>query len=48
MGKILDEFPGSDGRIHNVKVKMPKGVQNHPITKIVVIYPVEGYGDHER
>ena len=26
MGKILDVFPGSDGRIHNVKVKMPKGV----------------------
>ena len=45
MGKIVDVFPGSDGRIRNVKVKTPKGVYSRPITKIAVIYPVEGYGD---
>ena len=43
MGKIVDVFPGSDGRIRNVKVKTPKGVYSPPITKIAVIYPVEGY-----
>ena len=45
MGKIVDVFAGSDGRIRNVKVKTPKGVYSRPITKIAVIYPVEGYGD---
>ena len=45
MDKIIDVFPGSDGRIRNVKVKTLKGVYSCPITKIAVIYPVEGYGD---
>ena len=43
MGTIVDVFPGSDGRVRNVNVKTPKGVYSRPITKIAVIYPVEGY-----
>lgn len=43
MGTIVGVFPGSDGRVRNVNVKTPKGVYSRPITKIAVIYPVEGY-----
>lgn len=45
MGTIVGVFPGSDGRVRNVNVKTPKGVYSRPITKIAVIYPVEGYDE---
>lgn len=42
MGRIVDVFPGADGKVRNVKVKTAKGVYSRPVTKIAVIYPAEG------
>ena len=39
MGRILEVFPGSDGRVRNVKVKTSTGVYSRPISKVAVIYP---------
>ena len=43
IGKIIEVFPGSDGRVRNVKVKTASGVYYRPITKIAVLQPTEGY-----
>ena len=43
VGRIVDVFPGADGKVRNVKVKTGKGVYSGPVTKIAVIYPAEGY-----
>ena len=43
MGRIVNVFPGADGKIRKVKVKTAKGVYSRPVTKIAVIYPAEGY-----
>lgn len=43
MDRIVDVFPGADGKVRNVKVKTAKGVYSRPVTKIAVIYPAEGY-----
>ena len=43
VGRVLQVYPGSDGRVRNVKVKTATGEYNRPVTKIAVIYPVEGY-----
>ena len=43
MDRIVDVFPGADGKVRNVKVKTAKGVYSRPVTKIAVIYPSEGY-----
>ena len=42
IGRILEVYPGSDGRVRNVKVKTATGEYNHPVTKIAVIHPAEG------
>ena len=47
LGRIIQVYPGSDGRIRNVKVKCPSGEYRRPITKIVVIHPAEGYDDDD-
>jgi hypothetical protein len=39
-GVIEDVFPGVD-----VRVKTAKGKYERPITRIVVLWPVEGYED---
>ena len=44
IGKIINVYPGSDGKVRNVKVKTVDSELSRPITKIVVIYPAEGYG----
>ena len=44
MGKILQVFPGEDGLVRNIQVKMASGTYMHPITKICAIYPAEGFG----
>ena len=41
--RILEVYPGSDGRFRNVKVKTTTGEYNRPVTKITVIHPAEGY-----
>ena len=44
-GRIVQVFPGQDGLVRNVMVKTTKGTYSRPISKIAVIYPVEGYED---
>ena len=44
-GRIVNVFPGKDGRVRNVKVKTATTYYERPITKIAVLYPAEGYGD---
>ena len=43
IGRVLEVFTGADGKMRNVKVKTPAGMHHHPITKVAVIYPAEGY-----
>ena len=43
IGRVMNVYPGSDGKIRNVKVKTPTSEYQRPITKIVIIYPAEGY-----
>eukprot|EP00795_Rhopilema_esculentum_P016608 gene16608-biopygen5784 len=43
IGRILEEFSGSDGRVRNVKVKTATGEYSRPVTKVTVICPAEGY-----
>ncbi|XP_033643441.1 uncharacterized protein LOC117303376 [Asterias rubens] len=45
VGRVLEVFPGSDGKVRNVKVKTESGEYQRPITKIAVIYPAEGYDE---
>ncbi|XP_067029239.1 uncharacterized protein [Acropora muricata] len=45
VGKVLEVFPGSDGHVRNVKVKLKSGEYTRPVTKVAVIYPAEGYDD---
>ena len=47
IGRIVQVFPDSDGRIRNVKVRNASGEYRRPITKIAVIYPAEGYEDDD-
>lgn len=42
-GRIVEVYPGQDGRVRNVKVKTPTGEYSRPITKIAVIQPAEGF-----
>ena len=41
MGRIIEVYPGPDGRVRNVKVKTNTGEYSRPITKIAVIQPAE-------
>ena len=43
IGRVMSVYPGSDGKIRNVKVKTSTSEYQRPSTKIVVIYPAEGY-----
>jgi hypothetical protein len=43
VGRVIQVYPGKDGQVRNVKVKTASGEYRRPITKIVVIYPAEGY-----
>ena len=45
IGRVINVYPGKDGRVRNVKLKTPTTEYQRPITKIVVIYPAEGYED---
>ena len=45
IGKGVNVYPGPDGKVRNTKVKTATGEYQRPITKIVVIYPAEGYED---
>nr|XP_054757158.1 uncharacterized protein LOC129263265 [Lytechinus pictus] len=45
IARVNEVFPGPEGKVRNVKVKTPIAEYRRPITKIVVIHPVEGYED---
>jgi len=45
MGKVVQVFPREDDLVRSVQVKMAAGTYTHPITKICIIYPAEGYTD---
>ena len=45
IGRIINVYPGQDGRVSNVKIKTRDGEYQRPISKIAVIYPAEGYDD---
>lgn len=45
LGKVIQVYPGTDGKVRTVKVKTKDTEYNRPISKIVVIYPAEGYED---
>jgi len=42
-GRIVEVFPGDDGMVRNVTVKTADGSYRRPITRICVIYPIEGF-----
>ena len=41
--RIVEVYPGQDGRMRNVLVKTPSGEYSRLITKIAVIQPAEGF-----
>ena len=43
IGRIVDVYPGQDGKVRNVRVKTTAGVYDRPVTKISVLHPAEGY-----
>ena len=43
IGRIVDVYPGQDGKVRNVRVKTTAGVYDRPVTKIAVLHPTEGY-----
>ena len=45
IGRIINVYPGKDGRVRNVKIKMSTSEYKRLIKKIVIIYPAEGYRD---
>ena len=47
IGRIVKTFPGQDGKTTNVKIKSLSGQCVRPVTKIVVIVPVDEDKDEE-
>ena len=45
IGRIIEVYPGQDGKVRNVRVRTPSGDYSLPVTKIVVIQPAEGYDE---
>ena len=43
IGRIVNVYPGQDGKVRNVRVKTHTREYERPITKIAVINPAEGY-----
>ena len=41
-GVIEEIFPGNDGLVRNVSGRTNDGVYKYPVTKISVVYPIEG------
>ncbi|XP_063959312.1 uncharacterized protein LOC135154982 [Lytechinus pictus] len=45
IARVIEVYPGDDGKVRNVKVKTMNSEYRRPVTKLAVIYPVEGYED---
>ena len=43
VSRIVEVYPGQDGKVRNVRVKTRTGEYQRPITKIAVIQPAEEY-----
>ena len=43
IGRIVEVHPRSDSKVRNVTVRTPSGKHRRPVTKVLVIYPAEGY-----
>ena len=41
-GVIKEVFPGNDGLVRNVNVRTADGVYKRPVSKMSVVYPIEG------
>ena len=41
VGRVVEVYPGQDGKVRNIKVKTASGEYSRPVTKIAVIQPVE-------
>ena len=47
IGRVIETFPGQDGKTRSVKIKTLCGQYVRPVTKIVVIVPVDEDKDEE-
>ena len=45
IARVIQVYPGADGKVRNVKVKTASGEYRRPVTKLAIIYPAEGYED---
>ena len=45
IAKVIQVYPGTDGKVRNVKLRTASGEYRRPVTKLAVIYPAEGYED---
>ena len=45
IARVIEVYPGKDGRVRNVKVKTATGEYRRPVTKISVLHPAEGFKD---
>ena len=45
IARVIEVYPGEDGKVRNVKLKTMNSEYRRPVTKIAVIYPTEGYED---
>ena len=45
LGRIVQVYSGDDGKVRTVRVKTKCTEYMRPITKIVVLYPAEGFED---
>ena len=46
IGRVIEVYMGDDKKVRNVKVKAANNVYARPVTKLVEIYPAEGYNDY--
>ena len=47
VGRIINVYPGEDGKVRNVRVKTATSEYQRPVTKIVVIHQAGGYEEDE-
>jgi len=47
VGRVINVYPGEDGKVRNVKVKTAASEYQRPVTKIAVIHPAEGYEEND-
>ena len=44
-GVVSHVFPGADLQVRNVSISTSQGEVQRPVSKLVVLLPVEGWGD---